>query len=127
MFAVIKINTLNLGRMESKIKTPKTGQQQENMSLSKILSHDFAAYESVVIDNKNLNLQSFKILIIKNRNGETAEFIWQKNSISENQVEGYLKEMINNLGVKFNHNGNSVVIINGGAEQYLRVELKVNN
>jgi hypothetical protein len=127
MFAVIKISTLNLDRMESKINNHQKGQQQENMSLSRILSHDFAAYESVVIDNKNLNLQSFKILIIKNRNGETAEFIWQKNSISENQAEGYLKEMINNLGVKVNRNGNSVVIINGGAEQYLRVELKVSN
>jgi hypothetical protein len=124
MFAVIKISTLNLDRMESKIKTPQTGQQQENMSLSRILSHDFAAHESIVIDDENFNLQSFKALIIKNRNGETAEFIWQKNSISENQAEGYLKEVINDLGVKVNHNGNSVVIINGGAEQYLRVELK---
>lgn len=94
------------------------------MSLSRILSHDFAAHESIVIDDEDLNLQSFKTLIIKNRNGETAEFIWQKNSISENQAEGYLKEVINDLGVKVNYNGNSVVIINGGAEQYLRVELK---
>lgn len=123
MFAVIKINTLNLDRMESKINQ-QTGQQQENMSLSKILSHNFTAHESIVIDDENLNLQSFKALVIKNRNGETAEFIWQKNSISENHAEGYLKEMINNLGVKVNRIGNSVVIINGGAEQYLRVELK---
>jgi hypothetical protein len=113
--------------MESKINTPQTGQQQENMSLSRILSHDFAAHESIVIDDEDLNLQSFKTLIIKDRNGETAEFIWQKNSISENQSQGYLKEVINNLGVKVNYNGNSVVIINGGAEQYLRVELKLSN
>lgn len=99
-------------------------QEQEQLTSISILSDNFVAYESLVV-TISIKLSEFKKLILKNNSGQCAEFLWQKNTVSDNADKGYFKETLNDLGVKINHTGDSVVIINGGAAQYLKAELKV--
>lgn len=99
-------------------------EQQELTSISLLSDNYFAAHESLVVSTST-RPSKFKKLILKNTGGQSAEFIWQKNTVSEDEDKGYFKETMNDLGVKINHIGDSVIIINGGAEQHLQAELKV--
>ncbi len=99
-------------------------QKQEQFTSISLSSESFAAYESLVIAI-SIKPSVFKKLILKNNSGQCAEFLWQKNTVSKDADKGYFKEILNDLGVKINHTGDSIVIINGGAAQYLKAELKV--
>ncbi|WPO82646.1 hypothetical protein SD427_18070 [Chryseobacterium sp. JJR-5R] len=102
----------------------KQEQEQEQLTSISLSSDNFAANESLVIAI-SIKPSAFKKLLLKNNSGQRAEFLWQKNTVSDDPDKGYFKETLNDLGVKINHTGDSVVIINGGAAQYLKAELKV--
>lgn len=86
-----------------------------------ILTKDFVANESAVVDIKSLGSERpLRSLLFRNKTGQSANFIWQKNIVSDT---GYFKEIINELGVKVAHYDGFITITNGGGIQHLKAEL----
>jgi len=91
-----------------------------------VLSKDFAAYESAVVDIKSLGyINPTGALTFQNKTGQYAKFTWQRETIHNKEKTGYFKEIINDLGVKVNHYDGLITVTNGGGKQYLEAELKI--
>ena len=92
-----------------------------------VLSKDFAANESAVIDLKSWGLiNPLGALTFQNKTGLSARFLWQGDIISGNREKtGYFKEIINDLGIKVSHYEGFITITNGGGKQYLEGKLKI--
>lgn len=90
-----------------------------------LLGKLFAPNESLVVDIEPFGFGStLGTLMMQNGGGQFAMFLWQRyiNGIAKT---GYFKEIVNDLGVSVAHNDGSITFTNGGAEQYLKAELKV--
>ncbi|MEF9480138.1 hypothetical protein ACR1PO_09875 [Chryseobacterium sp. RRHN12] len=91
-----------------------------------VLSKDFAANESAVVDIKWLGYTNpLGALTFRNKTGQYATFIWQREITHNRGKTGYFKEVINDLGVKVNHYDGLITVTNGGGKQYLQGELKI--
>lgn len=90
-----------------------------------VLSKDFAAHESAVVDLKSWGfVHPLNALTFQNKTGQSAKFLWQGDPVYNREKAGYFKEISNDLGVKVNHYEGFITITNGGGEQYLEGELK---
>lgn len=91
-----------------------------------VLSKDFAANESAVIDLKSSGLvNALRVLTFQNKRGQSAKFLWQGDTIYNRGKTGYFKEVNNDLGVKVSRYEGFITVTNGGGEQYLEGELKL--
>lgn len=93
-----------------------------------ILSKPFAPSESTVISIRHSDFKNnLGVLLIRNNKGQSAQFSWQQNLVPTHLEKGYFKEVINDLGVRIHYNENSITVINGGAQQFLTVEMESFN
>ncbi|AZA78729.1 hypothetical protein EG347_15050 [Chryseobacterium sp. G0186] len=93
------------------------------MSKFMVLTKDFVANESVVIDLKSHGLgNALGSLIFQNKTGQSARFLWQSYDAEK---KGYFKEIMNDLGVKVAHYDGFITVTNGGGVQHLEAELKM--
>lgn len=91
-----------------------------------VLSKDFAAHESVVVDLKSGGfVNPLRVLTFQNKTGQSAKFLWQGDTVYNRDKAGYFKEINNDLGVKVSHYEGFITVTNGGGEQYLEGELKL--
>ncbi|MBP1166406.1 MULTISPECIES: hypothetical protein [unclassified Chryseobacterium] len=91
-----------------------------------VLSKDFAANESAVVDLRSGGLtNSLKALTFHNKTGQSAKFLWQGDTIYNKEKAGYFKEINNDLGVKVSQYEGFITVTNGGGEQYLEGQLKL--
>ncbi|MGE8433491.1 hypothetical protein [Chryseobacterium joostei] len=87
-----------------------------------ILTKDFVANESVVVDLKSTGVEDrLNSLIFQNKSGQSAQFLWQYHNVEK---IGYFKEIMNDLGVKVAHYDGFLTVTNGGGRQYLKAEVK---
>jgi len=90
-----------------------------------VLSKDFAANESAVVDLKSCGLVNpLNSLTFQNKTGQSAKFLWQGDILYNKEKAGYFKEINNDLGVKVSHYEGFITVTNGGGEQYLEGALK---
>lgn len=90
-----------------------------------VLSKDFAANESAVVDIKSRGLVNpLGVLTFQNKTGQSAQFLWQGDTFYNRENAGYFKEINNDLGVKVSHYEGFITVTNGGGEQYLEGALK---
>lgn len=90
-----------------------------------VLSKDFAANESAVVDLKSRGFANpLRVLTFQNKTGQSAKFLWQGDTIYNREKTGYFKEVNNDLGVKVSHYEGFITVTNGGGEQYLEGTLK---
>lgn len=90
-----------------------------------VLSKDFAANESAVVDLKSSGfVNPWRVITFQNKTGQSAKFLWQGDTVYNREKAGYFKEVNNDLGVKVSHYEGFITITNGGGEQYLEGELK---
>ncbi len=91
-----------------------------------VLSKDFAANESAVVDlNPWGFIDPLKALVFQNKTGQSAKFLWQGDIIHTREKAGYFKEVNNDLGVKVSHYDGFITVTNGGGNQHLEGELKI--
>jgi len=92
-----------------------------------VLTKDFVANESAVVDIKSFGFGStLGSLVFQNKRGQSATFLWQKNIMPDNtEKTGYFKEVTNELGVRIAHYDGFITVTNGGGVQYLEAELKI--
>lgn len=97
------------------------------MNNFRVLTKDFSANESAVIDIRSLGfINGFGTLIFENQTGKAAQFSWQKDEIPDSEKRtGYFKEIMNDLGVKVSHYEGFITVTNGGGNQHLEVEFEV--
>ncbi|UKB84087.1 hypothetical protein LF887_00110 [Chryseobacterium sp. MEBOG06] len=97
------------------------------MNNFRVLTKDFSANESAVIDIRSLGLiNRFGTLIFENQTGKAAQFSWQRDETPYGEKRtGYFKEIMNDLGVKVSHYKGFITVTNGGGSQHLEVELQV--
>lgn len=97
------------------------------MTNFRVLTKDFSANESAVIDIRSLGfINRFGTLIFENQTGKTARFFWQRDETPDSEKRtGYFKEIMNDLGVKVSHYEGFITVTNGGGNQHLEVELEV--
>lgn len=88
-----------------------------------ILTKDFVANESVVIDLISSGFENrLDSLIFQNQKGQSAQFLWQPGHVKKS---GYFKEIMNDLGIRVAHYDGFLTITNGGGKQYLEAKVKV--
>ncbi|MDQ1856679.1 MULTISPECIES: hypothetical protein [unclassified Chryseobacterium] len=91
-----------------------------------VLSKDFAANESAVLDLKSSEfVNSLTAFTFQNKTGQSAKFLWQGDTIYNREKAGYFKEVNNDLGVKVNHYEGFITVTNGGGEQHLEGALQL--
>ena len=90
-----------------------------------VLSKDFAANESAVVDLKSCGwVYPLNALTFQNKTGQSAKFLWQGDILYNKSQAGYFKEINNDLGIKINHYDGLITVTNGGGDQYLEGALK---
>jgi|GEM_PF-1038872 len=113
-----------IGKYCSVFNEPENRRKKMNTVI--VLSKDFAANESAVVDLKSWGfVNPLKALTFQNKTGRCAKFIWQGDMIYNKEKAGYFKEINNDLGVKVSHYEGFITITNGGGEQHLEGEVKL--